>query len=54
MVREAEVQGSRLFFCGVCDFGYEDRLWAERCEAFCTEHNACSIEITSHAVVRGS
>ncbi len=29
---------------------YEDKGWAEKCEAWCKEHHSCHIEITSHAV----
>ena len=36
--------------CGECGMQYEDKGWAEKCEAWCKEHHSCHIEITSHAV----
>ncbi len=38
-----------LYQCEECGFHYEDREWAERCEAWCREHKSCNIEITAHA-----
>lgn len=50
MVKEVE-KGNRTFYtCEACGLTYEERIWTERCEDFCTKHRACSLEITSHAV----
>lgn len=38
-----------LYQCEECGFHYEDREWAEKCEAWCREHKSCNIEITAHA-----
>ncbi len=38
------------FECGACGLRYADEKIAEKCEAFCTEHNACSLEIIRLAV----
>ena len=38
-----------LYQCPECGFHYEDREWAEKCEAWCREHKSCNIEITAHA-----
>ena len=50
MVREEEREGKEVYVCEQCGFAYKDRAWAEKCERYCTEHNACSFEITSHAI----
>jgi hypothetical protein len=42
-------KSSRLFQCGECGFRYREEAWAEKCEAWCREHNSCNLEITSHA-----
>ena len=36
--------------CNECGFAYEEKKWAEKCEAWCGEHNSCNLEIISHAV----
>lgn len=38
------------FQCPVCGLHYHDQVSAEACEAFCTEHSACSLEITKLTV----
>lgn len=38
------------FQCESCGLKYRDKETAEKCEAFCTEHNACSLEIIRQAV----
>jgi hypothetical protein len=46
-----EVNLDKLYHtCEVCGLHYEEKLWARKCEDYCTKHNACSIEITSHAI----
>lgn len=35
--------------CEECGFRYEEREWAEKCEAWCREHKSCNLEITFHA-----
>jgi hypothetical protein len=50
MVKE-EKSGDRIFYtCEVCNLAYEERVWAEKCEEFCSTYNACSLEITSHVI----
>ena len=41
-----------IYLCEVCGLGYRDKETAARCEAFCTEHNACSLEITKNAIFK--
>ena len=41
--------GGKLYQCPECKLWYEDKKWAEKCEAWCKEHHTCNIEIISHA-----
>ncbi|MDP3900951.1 MAG: hypothetical protein Q8Q38_01235 [bacterium] len=42
MVREKNSE----FVCGECGFRYDTRVEAEACEAWCSEHKSCNLEIT--------
>ncbi len=50
MVSEFTRGGRCLYLCQECDLGYENRDLAEACEAYCSSHQSCSLEITRHAV----
>ena len=39
-----------LYQCEECSLKYEEKEWAEKCEAWCREHHSCHLEIISHAV----
>lgn len=36
--------------CPECGLNYNDKEWADKCEAWCKEHHSCNLDITSHAV----
>ncbi len=38
------------FQCEACGLKYREKAIAEKCEAFCSEHNACSLEIIKFAI----
>ena len=46
-------KSGNVYQCESCEFKYLEKEWADKCEAFCTTHNGCSLEITKHAVKRG-
>lgn len=46
------VEGNRHYECGLCGFAYEEKEWAEKCEAWCSAHGSCNMDITEHAVQR--
>ena len=48
MVKIIKKDEKELYQCEECGFHYEDREWAEKCEAWCREHKSCNIEITAH------
>ena len=50
MVKEFTYNGETVYVCEKCGLKYRKRIWAEKCEEFCTKYNACSIEITKHAI----
>ena len=47
MVKIIEKNG-RLYQCEECGYAYEDKEWAEKCEAWCKEHKSCNLEIIQH------
>lgn len=47
------VAADGLYQCEACSMWYETRDLAERCEAFCREHDACDPEIIAEAVDSG-
>ena len=50
MVKTIQKQDKELYQCEECGFRYESREWAEKCEAWCNEHQSCNIEITARAI----
>lgn len=49
MVKIIKQKDKQLHQCEECGFHYKDRELAEKCEAWCKEHQSCNIEITSQA-----
>ncbi len=39
-----------LYKCEICGFDYKKKDYADKCENYCSEHNACSLEIIKKAV----
>ena len=50
MTKIIQKDNKELYQCEECGFRYEERGWAEKCEAWCREHHTCNIEITAHAI----
>jgi len=50
MVKEVSKEGKTIFQCEACGMFFKERELAEKCEKFCNENKACSIEITKHAI----
>ena len=42
--------GTHYYCCEKCGFAYKEKKWAEKCEAWCSVHNGCNLDITQHAV----
>ena len=49
MTKTIQQNNKELHQCGECGFRYENKEWAEKCEAWCKEHQSCNIEITAHS-----
>lgn len=39
-----------VFECPVCGLHYKDEKTAQKCQEFCEQNHACSLEIAKHAV----
>jgi len=48
-----KIKKRALYFCEECGFGYADRETAQECEAWCSAHKSCSLEIIKKAVYAG-
>lgn len=48
MVKIIQKQSKKLYQCDECGFKYAEKEWAEKCEAWCKEHQSCNIEIIAH------
>lgn len=43
-------KNEELYQCPVCNMHYRDKTVAAKCEAWCTEHKSCNLEIIAYAV----
>ena len=50
MVKEEIKDNKKYYICEECDFAYESKEIAEKCQSWCKEHHSCNIEITKHAM----
>ena len=39
-----------FYICEACNFVYNKKELAEKCESWCKERNSCNIEITKNSV----
>ena len=49
MTRIVMQEDKKLYQCEECGFHYVEKEQAEKCEAWCKEHNSCNLEITAKA-----
>jgi len=42
---------SQVFRCPKCGYSYKEKEWAKKCEAWCTIHKTCNLEINKHRVM---
>jgi len=50
MVKILKQNNKELYQCEICGYLYEEKEWAEKCEAWCKENNSCNLEITAHGI----
>ncbi len=44
-------KGKIVYFkCKECGLLYKEKIWAERCQQWCSENKSCNLEITKHSV----
>lgn len=48
--RNSDEADKELYKCPECGLYYKEKEWAEKCEAWCKEHNSCNLDIISHAI----
>jgi hypothetical protein len=51
MVKGIQGKEGDLFQCEVCGLKYASREMGEKCEAWCTEHKSCNLDIIKDAVL---
>ena len=52
LVVEKESQKKESYYkCQICEMAYKEKEWADKCQAWCSEHNgSCNLDIIQHAV----
>ncbi|MBT4824119.1 hypothetical protein HN695_00540 [Candidatus Woesearchaeota archaeon] len=40
----------KIYQCKECNFKYENKEIAEKCEAWCRKHKSCNLEIIKFAI----
>lgn len=40
----------KMFACPKCGYLYREKELADKCEAWCKEHNSCNLEIIKHGI----
>jgi hypothetical protein len=48
LINMFDILGKEKYVCPECGYEYKEKEWAEKCEAWCREHNACNLEIIRH------
>jgi len=39
-----------IYVCEICNFAYNKKELASRCEGWCRKHKSCSLEITKSSI----
>ena len=45
-----EEKDKKLYQCPECGLYYEEKKWAEQCEAWCKETQSCNLDIIKYTV----
>jgi hypothetical protein len=40
-----------IYLCHRCGYAYREKEWAQKCEAWCTRHKTCNLEINEHRIL---
>lgn len=49
-MKEIERGNKTLYTCKICGLAYKEKHWADECEAWCSAHKSCNLEIIKHAM----
>ena len=50
MVKIIQTDDKALYQCEECGLKYADKEIAEKCQAWCSEHKSCNLDIIKNAV----
>lgn len=50
MPKEIEKDDKKYYQCEECSLVYLDKETAEKCQAWCSEHKSCNLEIIKNAI----
>jgi len=50
MVKVLEKRNDKYYQCEECGLFYADKEIAEKCQAWCSEHKSCNLDIIKHAI----
>ncbi len=50
MVKEKQTDNKKLYECQSYCLTYKDKKWAEKCEAWCKEHDSCNVRISCYSL----
>jgi len=50
MIKTIQQNNTALYQCEECGLKYAEKEMAERCQAWCAEHQSCNLDIIRHAI----
>ena len=50
MVKDIIRDNKKIFVCEKCCLSYKEKKRAERCEAWCKEHNSCNLKFACYSL----
>ncbi len=50
MIKENQIKDRRYYQCEACNFFYEEKENAEKCEKWCKENKSCNLEIIRKSI----
>ncbi|MEK6827792.1 MAG: hypothetical protein AABX78_00425 [Nanoarchaeota archaeon] len=50
MVKTVSKSKGKYYVCEECNFAYNDKATAMKCEDWCKKFHSCNVEITKHAI----
>ena len=41
---------AKVYVCDICNFAYNEKATAKKCESWCRENKSCNLEITKSSI----